>query len=134
MCALCLLAAIAAIVAVGITPSVDRWGDEGRTSLFAIAFLCGGASLAALIPLAIVAVKFPDYIGQAAFGGTVIRLLLTMTALVAYQILYQPHMASFLFWAPVFYIVLLAIETTFGVLAVKRYYRVTPKENDGATS
>lgn len=134
ICALCLLLAIAATVALGYAPSHDRWGAEGQQSLLAVAAICGGASLIALIPMAIVAPRYPDYIGQAALAGTVIRLMLTMGVLVAYQVLYQPHMASFLFWAPVFYLVLLAIETTFGVLAVKRYYRPTPKSTDGATS
>lgn len=121
-------------VAVGIAPSREHWGEPGVISLYAVAAICGGAALVALVPMAIVAPRYPDHIGQAALGGTVIRLLLTMGALVFYQMLYQPHLVSFLFWAPVFYLILLAIETTFGVLAVKRYYRPTPKSENGATS
>ncbi|MCB9853852.1 MAG: hypothetical protein H6819_12200 [Phycisphaerales bacterium] len=133
-CALFLLLAVAATVAVGYAPSHNRWGDEGQQSLLAVAAICGGAALVALIPMAVVAPRYPGHIGEAALAGTVIRLLVTMGAFVVYQVLYQPHMTSFLFWAPVFYLVLLAIETTFGVLAVKRYYRPTPKSTDGATS
>lgn len=102
--------------------------------MLAVAVLCLVSAFIAILPIAFVAPRYPDQIGQAALGATVIRLLLTMGALVAYQVLKQPHMASFLFWAPIFYLLLLAIETTFGVIMVKKYYTVAPKANDGAAS
>lgn len=133
-CALCLIAAVVATVAAGYAPTLSHWGEPGRDSLFAVAVICGGAAIIAMLPMAIVAPRHPAYIGQAALAGTVLRLLLTMGALVAYQVLYTPQLASFLFWAPILYLLLLAIETTFGVVAVKRYYRPTSESNNGATS
>jgi hypothetical protein len=130
--AILLALVVVATAAIGYSPTQDRWGADGVDGMIAVAAICLGSALVALIPLAFVAPRYPDYIGQAALGATVIRLLLTMGALVAYQVLKQPHMASFLFWAPVFYLLLLAIETTFGVIMVKRHYRTMPTQTDGA--
>ncbi len=132
--AILLIVVVALTLAIGYSPTLSRWGDEGVASMMAVAVICLASAIVSILPLAFVAPRYPDQIGPAALGATVIRLFLTMGLLVAFQVMQQPHMASFLFWAPVFYLLLLAIETTFGVIMVKRYYRVTPKANDGATS
>jgi len=132
--AILLALAVAAAAAIGYGPTESRWGAAGVDSMIAVAVICLGSALVALTPMALVAPRHPDYIGQAALGATVIRLLLTMGALVGYQVMAQPHMASFLLWAPLFYLLLLAIETTFGVIMVRRYYRATPTQSNGAAS
>ncbi len=132
-CAISLLLACCLTTAIGYAPSASRWGSDGTDSLLAVGVICLCSSLLALAPLGFVAPRYPEYIGQAGLAATVLRLMLTMGALVAYQVLMTPHLQSFLFWAPIFYLLLLAIETGFGVAMVKKYYRVPPQQ-DGAAS
>ena len=133
-CVILLILTVAATVAIGYRPTEARWGTEGVTNLFVVAAICLMSALVALIPLVLVSLWHPDQIGAAGLAATVIRLFLTMGALVAYQIIKDPQMASFIFWSPIFYLLLLAIETTFGVLFVRRYYRPSTSTNEGAIS
>lgn len=100
--------------------------------MLAVAGICLCTAVLALIPMALIAPKWPQHIGQAVLAGTVIRLLLTMMGCVGYQIIAQPQLGSFLFWATIFYLLLLTIETGFGVAAIRRYYRVKPTNKEGA--
>ena len=117
---LCVVTAI--LVLVGQSPTEARWGAEGVASLRAVAVICLVSAFAGLLPIALVAAKWPSYLGQAALGGTAIRLLLTMAVGAAYQTLAQPHLPSFLFWAVVIYCVLLAIETGFSVYLARSFF------------
>jgi hypothetical protein len=117
---LCVVTAI--LVLIGQAPTETRWGAEGVSSLRAVAAICLASACAGLLPIALVAAKWPTYLGQAALGGTAIRLLLTMAVGAAYQTLAQPHLPSFLFWAVVIYCVLLAIETGYSVYLVRRFF------------
>lgn len=102
--------------------------------MFAAAAICLGVALLPAMLMTVIAARRPVHIGQAAFAGTGIRLLLAMPLLIAYQVIAQPHMASFMFWATVLYLLLLAIETPFAVVAVQRFYRATPSSKEGPAS
>lgn len=84
--------------------------------------------------MAVVARRWPMHIGQAALAGTGIRLLVTAGLGLSYQTLAKPHLASFLAWAVIYYLLLLAIETTFAVIAVRRYYVPGASGTGGATT
>jgi len=122
-CILCLITATLAASAIGYRPTMARWGQDGLRSLAATGTICLGAALVAIVPLAVVSIRKPSYIGQAALAATTLRLLLTMIAGGIYQTTAKPDLSSFLFWAVVFYLLLLTVETCFGVLLVRRYYR-----------
>lgn len=131
-CMVTLMLVTAGAAAAGRGPTLARWGTDGVTSMNAIAAICLVSALVAMIPLAITALRWPAHIGQAALGGTVLRLLLTMAGAGIYQTLFDPQMGSFLFWAVVFYCLLLAVETGFGVVLVNRYYRPTSARRETA--
>lgn len=132
-CILSLFAATALALAIGHGPTLARWGEAGVQSMRAVSVICLAAALCALIPMGFVALKWPGHIGQAALGATVLRLLLTMAAIAAYQTLAEPHMASFLMWAVIVYCLLLAVETGFGVYLVHRYYRPPSAAREATT-
>lgn len=116
-----LLTAVVALVAAGAYHAVaTRWGGAGVTSLSVAALICWVAALLAAVPLSLAATYWREYIGQAAFAGTAIRLLVTGTLAVAYQMFAVVHLASFLACLLVLYLVLLAAETTLAVVLIKR--------------
>jgi len=133
-CGVTLIVAVLAAGAVGYVPTQSRWGAEGVQSMMVVAGICLGAAVLGAVPMAIVARLHPDMIGQAALAGLVIRLFAAMGGCITYQLLGAPHMASFMFWAVVFYLILLAVETTFGVVAVRRHYRVMSDGQEAARS
>ncbi len=133
----CLLSLILAVVvasAIGYAPTQARWGEPGVQSMLAIAVICLVASGVAAAPMFVVAPRWPAQIGNAVLAGTVIRLLATMAGMVGYQILAQPHSASFLFWATIYYLTLLAVDVAFGVVSIQKHYRATPNRSTGAAS
>jgi len=133
-CGVALILAAVAAAAVGYLPTRQRWGAEGVESLFAVTCICLAVALLPAGIMALFAVKWPAHIGQAAFAGTAIRLMLTMFFLVVYQVLMRPHLASFLFWATTLYLLLLAIETPFAVLVVRRFLKGTMINKQGTAS
>ena len=133
-CNIALVLAVAIAASIGYIPTLDRWGAEGVESMFAAVAICLGVALLPAMLMMVIAARRPDHIGQAAFAGTGIRLLLAMPLLIAYQVIAQPHMESFLFWATVLYLLLLAIETPFAVVAVQRFYCATPSSKEGPAS
>lgn len=130
-CILCLLASTAIAYLIGYGPTMSRWGVDGVHSMNVVGTICLSAAILAFLPLVFVSMHRPAYIGQAALAGTVLRLLLTMAAGAAYQTIAHPHMQSFLFWAVVYYCLLLAVETGFGILLVRKYY--TPSSDHRGT-
>jgi hypothetical protein len=131
LCILSLFAVVGAAGAIGYRPTLARWGNEGVRSMLAIGVICLTAALIGIVPLAMASMFKPALIGQAALSGTLIRLLLTGGGLFAYQTAAQPQLSAFLFWAVVFYMLLLAVETGFGLYLTKRFYR-TDSGNKGA--
>jgi hypothetical protein len=107
---------------IGYGPTQSRWGEAGVRSMTAIGVICAIAAFISALPMAIVARRWPMHIGQAALAGTGIRLLVTAGLGLSYQTMAKPHLTSFLLWAVVFYMLLLAIETIFAVICVRRYY------------
>lgn len=102
--------------------------------MFAAAAICLGVALLPAMLMTIFAAQRPVHIGQAAFAGTGIRLLLAMPLLIAYQVVARPHVESFMHWATVLYLLLLVIETPFAVLVVRRFYCATPSPREGSAS
>ena len=132
LCILSLFAVVGAAGAIGYRPTLSRWGNEGVWSMMAIGVICLAAALIGLVPLAVASMLKPSLIGQAALSGTLIRLALTFGGLFAYQTLAHPQIGALLFWAVVFYMLLLAVEAGFGVYLTKRFYQ-TESGNKGAT-
>ena len=122
LCLGCLIVVVGITTAVGYGPTEARWGVEGLRSMKAIATICLIAAAVGFIPMAVAAIWKPDFVGQAALAGTAIRLLVTLGLAGAYETLASPHLASFLFWAVLYYCMFLAVETVFGVLLVRRHY------------
>jgi hypothetical protein len=133
-CHVALVLAVAAAVSIGYGPTLHRWGDQGIASMFAAAAICLSVALLPALLMAVIAAQRPVHIGQAAFAGTMIRLLLAMPLLIAYQVFARPQVESFMYWATVLYLLLLAIETPFAVLAVRRFYCATPRPREGPAS
>ena len=127
-CLASLVLATLIVVVLGRPYTRLHWGESGVDSLHAIAVICLGAAILGFAPIAVIASRWPDQIGQAALAGTVIRLIGTVMGGAAYQTLAKPHLASFLFWAVILYCVLLAIETGFGVYLVRHYFTARRKE------
>jgi hypothetical protein len=121
-CLLCLILVTALAFAIGYQPTSRAWGADGIRSMTAVGAICLGAAVVGFLPTAFIAATRPTYIGQAALGATVLRLLVTITAGGIYQTVSKPHLPSFLLWAVVFYCLLLAVETGFGVVLIRRSY------------
>lgn len=126
-----LCGAILVAGAIGFQPTRSHWGADGVRGMVAIGLICLGAAVVGAAPIGIVAPRWPSYIGQAALAGTTIRLMLTAGAGYAYQQLASPHLGSYLLWAGVFYLLLLAVETCFSVMAVRWFYPVPGKAAGG---
>lgn len=129
-----LIVAVLCAAAIGYAPTQSRWGVDGLESMSAVAIICLATAVLAFLPIVFVAQRWPQQIGSAALAGTVLRLMLTMVAMAAYQIMARPQMESFLFWAVIFYLLVLMIDTTFGVIAIQRYYRVASSGSEGSAS
>ena len=91
-------------------------------SMWAASAICGVAGLVAILPLPFVAAFSPVNVGHAIFAGTAIRLLVTMPLMLAFQMMTEVHLPSFLLWMLALYLLLLAAETTVGVMVVRRAY------------
>jgi hypothetical protein len=113
---------LALAAAIGYAPTQNHWGEPGLRSMKAIGVICCVAAVIGALPISLVARRWPLYIGQAALAGTTIRLLLTGILGLSYQTMAKPHLASFLTWATVFYIMLLGVETGFAIVIVRKYY------------
>lgn len=129
-----LILVVVLAAAIGYAPTQDRWGDEGVRSMIAVSTICLIAVLIGGLPMVIIAPRWPDQIGQAVLAGTGIRLILTIFLGIGYQVLMQPHLDSFLFWAVVVYLLLLSVETTFGIVAIRRYYKAPQKTTEGVSA
>lgn len=128
-----LLGAVVLAGAIGYVPTQSRWGEAGLRSMTAIGVICSIAAVIGALPIVVVARRWPMHIGQAALAGTGIRLLVTAGLGLSYQTIAKPHLASFLVWAAIFYLLLLAIETTFAVISVRRYYVPGTSSSGGIT-
>ncbi len=131
---LSLILVVVLATAIGYAPTKDRWGDEGVSSMFAVSAICLAAALLAGLPMVIIAPRWPEHIGQAVLAGMGIRLFLTMLLGIGYQVLMQPHLGSFLFWAVAVYLSLLVVETAFNVVATRRYYKAPQKTTEGVSA
>ena len=120
---LALMAVVALAVGIGYTPTQARWGAVGVGSMWAAAGICLAAAFVAAVPLVVAARRWPTYVGQAALGGTVIRLLVTGALTVGYQVSRPVHLQSLLVWLVVLYLLLLAVETTLGIVVVRKYWQ-----------
>ncbi len=129
-CILTLVAVTIVAALVGKGPTEARWGEDGVRSMYAVGAICLGAAIVAFLPVALVAIRWPSQIGNAAIAATAIRLLLTMSAAGVYQVMAKPHLASFLFWAVVYYCLLLTVETGFNLLLVRRQYKNPSQSNE----
>lgn len=125
---------VIAAVVIGYRPTQRRWGAEGIESMFVVAGICLAVALVPAAIMGFVAARWPQHLGQAAFAGTGIRLLLTLSGLLIYQVLAQPQLGAFLCWATILYLLLLATETTIAVLAVRRYHPAAPVNKGGTAS
>lgn len=127
-CALLQAAVLTAVVIVaaacGYGLTVTKWGPAGLGSLQAAAIICLIAALLAAVPLGVVATYWPTYVGQAAFAGTAVRLLVTGALAIGYQVFVDVHLTSFLAWLVVLYLLLLLAETVWAVVVVRR--RLSP--------
>jgi len=125
---LALAGVVALAVGLGYAPTRGRWGLEGLASMWAAAAICLAAAVAAALPLLIVGSRSPTYVGQAALGGTVMRLLLTGLLGVGYQLWTNVHLKSFLTWLTVLYLSLLVVETVMSLVIVRTRWRAPATE------
>jgi hypothetical protein len=122
---LALVGVVALAVGIGYAPTLARWGAAGIASMWAAAVICLAAAGAAAVSLTLVALRWRSYVGQAALGGTVIRLLVTGLLAVGYQLWTPVHLRSFLLWLLVLYLLLLVVETVIGVVMVRTRWQIS---------
>ncbi len=103
--------------------AAPRMADAERASaMIAAASICLLAGLIAMVPPAVVAPRWPDYIMQAGMGAMVIRLFLTLGVGMLYLKWYTPPTSTFMTAMVVCYLLLLAVETGVTLRLVKRYW------------
>ncbi len=124
-----LVGVVAVTVACGYGLTVAKWGPAGVASLQAAAVICLIAALLAAVLLGVVATYWPAYVGQAAFAGTAVRLLVTGALAIGYQVFADVHLTSFLAWLLALYLLLLLAETVVAVVVVRR--RLSPPATPG---
>ncbi len=112
------------LVALGaVFVAAPRMADAERASaMIAAASICLSAGLIAMVPAAVVAPRWPDYIMQAGMGAMVIRLFLTLGVGMLYLKWYTPPTSTFMTAMVVCYLLLLAVETGVTLRLVKRYW------------
>ncbi|MCP4593188.1 MAG: hypothetical protein GY842_20825 [bacterium] len=120
---LALIGVVVAALALGYRPTEGRWGAEGLASMWAAAVICLAAGVASAVPVAVVGLSRPTYVGQAALAGTGIRLALTAFLALGYQSWTAVHLSSFLTWLLILYLLLLAAETIISVTIVRALWR-----------
>jgi hypothetical protein len=108
------------LVAVGYTFTEARWGAEGLQSMWAAAGICLFTAIVAAIPLGFAATWWPQWIGHAVLAGTTIRLFATAMLGLAWQMVGNVHLVSFLAWLLALYLLLLVAETIFSAVLVRR--------------
>ena len=116
-----LLALLGLVAAALVAPRVA--GPDSASAVVAAAVICVATGLIALLPAAIVAPRYPDYLMQAGLAAMLIRLSLTLGVGAAYLRWYAPPRAVFMSAMVVAYLVLLAFETWAIVRLVKQYWR-----------
>ena len=89
-----------------------EWVGEGLVFCAATNLIACWLSFA---PLAVVRCRCPEYIPQAALGAMVIRLLIVGSATVAAMTFGHWQIEVISIWMILFYLALLAVETTFAV-------------------
>ena len=123
-CALLQVAVLTAVViaaaACGHGLTATKWGPAGVASLQAAAIICLIAALLAAVLLGVVATYWPAYVGQAAFAGTAVRLLVTGALAIGYQVFADVHLTSFVAWLLILYLLLLLAETVLAIVLVRR--------------
>lgn len=110
-----LVTATALAVGVGFQPTQQRWGAAGLASLWAAAAICLSAATIAGVLLAVVAVRYPSYLPQAALGGSAVRLFVTGALALVYQMRSDVQLTSFLMWLVILYLLLLTVEVILNV-------------------
>jgi hypothetical protein len=115
-----LLAVAAALLALGSSPTVARWGAPGIASMRAAVGMCFIAAVIAAIPVAVLAARRSPAAPQACLAGTVIRLLITGLLALLYQSREPVHLRSFLAWLVIAYLSFLTVETILTVVVVRR--------------
>jgi hypothetical protein len=89
----------------------------------AAAVICFGAAAVALLPVVLVAPRYPDYIMQAGLGAMLLRLVLTLAVGAWYLWAKEPPRSTFMMSAVLFYLVALAAETWIAIDSVRRYWK-----------
>lgn len=87
------------------------------------AAICLVAAVIALLPLALVAPRFPDYLVQAGMGAMLIRLFLSLGGGALYLYVFAPPKGLFMTAMVIFYLVMLVAETAVTLRLVHRYWR-----------
>ena len=114
-----LVGVVAIAVGIGYGPTSGRWGPAGLASMWAAVVICLGAAVAGALPVALVGLWWRSYVGHAAIGGMVIRLLLTGSLALGCQHWGDVHLRSCLAGMVVLYLFLLVVETVIGVVIVR---------------
>lgn len=115
-----LIAVVGIALAGGYPLTLKFFGPEGVAPLIWAASGCGIAGLISLIPLAVTCrLGIREYLPQAAFGGMVVRILLTGGYLLVVTYATQVPNWPFTVWLAVFYLILLVVETAMSLSYVK---------------
>jgi hypothetical protein len=101
----------------------------GASAVIAAAVICVVAGLIAMVPPALVAPRWGDYLMHAGLAAMLIRLFLTLGAGAVYYKVYAPPSSTFMGAIVVFYLVLLAYETGVTIRLVKQHWRPPPRDN-----
>lgn len=98
-------------------------------AITAAAAICFAAAAIALLPVVLVAPRYPDWLMHAGLAAMLLRLALTLAAGAGYLWIVAPPRAVFMNSAVVFYLVALAAETWIAIDAVRRHWKAPGTRN-----
>lgn len=110
-----------------IAPRLAEPADA--SAVIAAASICLAVGVVAMVPPAVVAPRYPDYLMQAAMGAMIIRLFLTLAVGALYLRMYSPPRAVYMNAMVVCYLTLLASETVITLRMVKEHWRPPQTES-----
>lgn len=112
----------------GVFAFTPRFAEPQMASaIVAAATICVVIGFVAMIPPALVAPRWPDYMVQAGMGAMVIRMLLTLGVGAIYLKVYAPLEQTFMTAMVICYLLLLAVETCVTMRLVKLHWQ--PQES-----
>lgn len=129
---LALFLAVGVIGLILLTTLASRWQDAAATSaMTAAAVICFVSTLIALLPVAIVGPRHPDWLMQAGLASIGLRMFLTLSLGAAYYRFFAPPKWAFMAAGIVCYLFFMAFETAITLRLVQKHWKPPARTEDG---